>query len=413
MIRFDALDAWRGVCALLVALYHLNLAWSLHHLDVVRNGFLFVDFFFVLSGFVITHAYRDRLDGAAAFVRFMIRRIGRVWPLHATVLAAFVVIELAKAGILHDPAGGERVSRFAVITNLALIHALGIHDGLTWNTPSWSISAEVWVYAAFGLLVVLTARHRLLAIVAAGGGGLVVVAAFSPHAMDATYDFGFFRCLYGFATGCLVHRLWMHRPPGAWLSRAIATAMEVAAVAVTVLFVANAGAGPASLAAPPVFAVVVWVFAHQQGAISLWLCSAPLQNLGRLSYGLYIVHGLVVYTLANAAGLTERLLAIPLISAPAVGGGPGLLSLDRLLESQPVLSQLAMDLIAVIYVAAVVGLAEVANRLIEQPGRRFFNRLAERRTAGAFPENTFPEEDRTCILPSSIAHDPKPLRNNA
>ena len=61
-MRFHVLDGWRGVCALLVALFHVNAVGHFYGLPVVRNGLLFVDFFFVLSGFVITHAYAERVS---------------------------------------------------------------------------------------------------------------------------------------------------------------------------------------------------------------------------------------------------------------------------------------------------------------------------------------------------------------
>lgn len=62
-MRFDALDGWRGIAALMVSLFHFN---AYHHFvasPFIRNAHLYVDFFFVLSGFVIAHAYADKLTG--------------------------------------------------------------------------------------------------------------------------------------------------------------------------------------------------------------------------------------------------------------------------------------------------------------------------------------------------------------
>src|ERR1700688_3519606 len=96
-LRFGVLDSWRGVAALLVALFHLNVYSAIYSLDFIRNAYLFVDFFFVLSGFVITHNYADRLGTVERLGSFAIRRLGRLWPLHAVVLLAFVIVESAKA----------------------------------------------------------------------------------------------------------------------------------------------------------------------------------------------------------------------------------------------------------------------------------------------------------------------------
>lgn len=362
-IRFDALDSWRGVCALLVALYHLPLGWSLGDAGFVRNGFLFVDFFFVLSGFVISHAYGGRIGGGHAYGVFLIRRFGRVWPLHVAMLLAFAVIEAVKLAALPDPDGGERNSAFAFVTNLLLLHGLGIHHELTWNPQSWSISTEFWTYALFGLLSLLGGTGRRVLILTMGVAGLAVVAAFSPRGMDATYDFGLFRCLYGFAAGCAVYGLWRRGLP---FPRGVtaATVLEAVAAVTAVAFVGRAGHTPLALAAPLVFAGVVWVFAHEAGALSRGLRLPPLRRLGAWSYGIYMVHGLILYASVNLMGLAARW---------GIDGGT-----------------VTGDAAALAYTTAVIALAALTARLVEEPGRRVFNRLAAARharrgTADAYP----------------------------
>src|ERR1700743_2555768 len=93
--RFRALDGWRGLCALLVAAHHIAAPGCLYWQPLIRNAWLFVDFFFVLSGFVIAHAYGDRLEKTPQIKDFVLRRIGRLWPLHVAVLLGFVALELA------------------------------------------------------------------------------------------------------------------------------------------------------------------------------------------------------------------------------------------------------------------------------------------------------------------------------
>ena len=82
-MRLVALDSLRGLCALMVALLHINSVSHISESSFVRQSWLFVDFFFVLSGFVIAFTYLDKIESKAALVEFAIRRFGRVWPLHA------------------------------------------------------------------------------------------------------------------------------------------------------------------------------------------------------------------------------------------------------------------------------------------------------------------------------------------
>jgi len=84
--RYVVLDSWRGICAILVALFHFPLLWHFQSTSFVRGCWLFVDFFFVLSGFVIAHAYAGKLSTRKDLVAFVIRRFGRLWPLHFALL---------------------------------------------------------------------------------------------------------------------------------------------------------------------------------------------------------------------------------------------------------------------------------------------------------------------------------------
>src|SRR5690606_39116617 len=93
MARFAALDGLRGISAVAVAFFHLPLAFHLFGSPLVREAYIFVDFFFVLSGFVIAHAYGARLTGGAELGDFLVRRIGRLWPLHLATLGALVALE--------------------------------------------------------------------------------------------------------------------------------------------------------------------------------------------------------------------------------------------------------------------------------------------------------------------------------
>lgn len=140
--RFAALDALRGVCACLVCLFHFKVVSPVADWAFVRQSWMFVDFFFVLSGFVIAANYQRRLAGSMSLGRFLLLRLGRIYPLHAFMLAIFVATELAALALggsdyhqrgLFDDAH----SPWSIITNLFLLQSFGIEGRLTWNHPSW------------------------------------------------------------------------------------------------------------------------------------------------------------------------------------------------------------------------------------------------------------------------------------
>src|SRR6266704_3238416 len=93
-VRFVALDSLRGICAIFVAIYHFSAVSFLSSIPIIKNGFLFVDFFFVLSGFVIAASYGERLKAQFPISKFMFLRLGRLYPLHIFVLFLYLIIAL-------------------------------------------------------------------------------------------------------------------------------------------------------------------------------------------------------------------------------------------------------------------------------------------------------------------------------
>jgi peptidoglycan/LPS O-acetylase OafA/YrhL len=370
-LRFRALDGWRGICALLVAAHHIEVHGFIYWQPLIRNAWLFVDFFFVLSGFVIAHAYGGHLGKGAEIKAFVIRRFGRLWPLHVAMLLALIGLELAHLLIAHwHPIAGERAafivdrSPFAILTNLFLVQSLGLHPYETWNGPAWSISTEFYTYLIFAAVCFLASRFRILLSLLLAVLGVAVLARFSRYGMRETFDWGIARCVYGFFTGVLTYEVWKigaDKIPGGTLVEAVA----LAAVIAFLVFVP--GHFALEYLAPPLFAAAVLVFAGERGAISRALTSRPAAALGRWSYSIYMVHTLVLAALFSAAHIGE--LALHRRWLIDLNDGRAILELG----SAP-----ANDLLLLLYLAAVIAFAALTWRVIERPGQRFFNRLAAR-----------------------------------
>ena len=163
--------ALRGIAALLVVFYHFGFGAGSHFVfesaPFFRRSYLWVDFFFMLSGFIISFTHpefraRTRMKDIGLF---LVRRFARVYPLHIVCLAYMVVFSGVTALIaLH---GGKPLSAEwsplglqHLVAQIFLLSAWGIVPDVGWNIPSWSISAEMVAYLAFPVLAIVTGSRR-------------------------------------------------------------------------------------------------------------------------------------------------------------------------------------------------------------------------------------------------------------
>ena len=370
--RFEALDSWRGLCACLVVLFHVHGYSPIYTWQLVRNSYLFVDFFFVLSGFVISWNYEARLGSWSSVKRFVILRLGRVYPLHAFMLLCFVAVETAKL-VASRFRGGDATTftgpnePFAVLTNALLIQSLNIHDGLTWNLPGWSISTEWWTYVVFALVSLWFSLRNWMLLVAAVGLPLLLFNL-SGTGMDTTYDYGLLRCILGFALGVAcqrIHRRWPAWAPPA--GTAAMTVVELLVVVAVAVFVSLAGTGGWSFAAPFVFGLAVLAFAAEAGLISRLFRLPWMQWLGQLSYSIYLTHFLFVLLMPS---VVKRIVGEDISTPMPLDNGQYLLALGR--------NNLEGTLYYAVVLGATLAFSAFTYRWVETPGREWARRWVGR-----------------------------------
>jgi len=370
--HFEALDGWRGLCACMVVLFHFTGYSPIYTAGLIRDSYLFVDFFFVLSGFVIAWNYETRLHSWHDVRRFLVLRVGRLYPLHIFMLFVFIAWETAKLLLGHTGPNGSaaftgETQAGTVLSNVFLVQSLHLNQTLSWNAPSWSISTELWAYIVFAA-VCMTAGLRNWML------GIVTIAAplFLLHVthtgMDVTYDWGLVRCLLGFSLGVGCARLYRARAERGWHdSPAVATAVETLVLAVVVGFVSFAGRSDWSLLAPFVFAVAVLVFAKERGAWSRLLQQAPFRLLGTLSYSIYLTHYFIV---VNLPLIVRRVLHVDFTTLMPLPGGGTVEAFGR--------NSLEGTLFYVLVLALTVGFSMLTYRWIETPGRNWSRAWARR-----------------------------------
>lgn len=316
--RFEALDSLRGICALLVALFHLKSSGYIAQLDFIKHAWLFVDFFFVLSGFVIAASYAERLRNGYSVARFMALRLGRVYPLHVFVLAIYVLFEIVK--LMIGPTGlSQKVpwqspnSMTELAQSLGMVHIFGIQDHLVWNVPSWSIAAEVWTYLIMALvLATLRAKTRFVMPLFPIIGLLALYYLGSPY-LDRTYSFSLIRCLSGFALGMMafdLHKAYAEK------SRIIGNSVvEIVTIISVIAFVSLIeGTQSINLLAPLLFTFAVLVFSFEGGIVSRLLMRPLPLMLGVLSYSIYMIHTFVEARVIDVLNVGSAKLGLPLAS---------------------------------------------------------------------------------------------------
>lgn len=365
--RFEVLDSLRGLCALIVAVHHFGINGVIANLPIMRNGWIFVDFFFVLSGFVIANAYGERLaTGTTPVGRFMALRMGRIYPLHFVVLAAFFALEIAKitASVGERSAFTDGYSPGQLVSSLLLLHSFDGDGTLRWNAPSWSIAAEMWTYLLFAAVYAAFGRRGFMIFALAGLAALIVLATVAPIGLRSAHDFGFVRCVFGFALGVGVH--WLYER-GVRIGGDLAEWLTLLAV---IVFVSWLPEGHGNLIGPFLFGATVLVFAANSGSASRLLELRPLVLLGTLSYSIYMVHTFVQQRFNFIVKRVGVHFDITMAEFPD-GARAGM---SRIVASPLVADALTLGMIAIVVIAAAV-----SYNLVERPAREWTRaRLAGR-----------------------------------
>ncbi|GAC1405381.1 MAG: acyltransferase [Novosphingobium sp.] len=368
--RYLALDSWRGIAALGVVMHHVSGDHGLVSMDWHGALGLCVDFFFVLSGFVIAGAYGQRLAQGFPVRTFLWLRLGRIYPMHVVVLVIYIVVELVLA-ILGWTHGGHHAftgtrEPSAILPTLLLVQAFTMPGQDSWNIQSWSISVELWLYVVWALAWRLIGRGAVpLAVLVSAA--LMAIAAFRPEwigpQMWAVRGF----CGFGLGMGTwLLHERIGVRELGNGVATALELVLVVAAAAAVVPFAPL-------IVADPVFAGLVLVFAFQRGAVSRLLQRGPFVLVGTISYSLYMIHGFVLGRCFDVLAAVEHYAGVTLVGKTWFG------------SAMLVTGTTVTNLLTVAMMAASVGVGWVFWRFVEEPARRWSRDHADTVT-GHYPE---------------------------
>jgi peptidoglycan/LPS O-acetylase OafA/YrhL len=288
-----ALTGLRAVAAVWVVLFHyrddlLALVPGLAPLDTfMRAGYLGVDLFFPLSGFVLAYTYADRLGSFSwrASTDFVRNRFARVWPVHVLTLNLDLAVA-ALVGTLGVGADGHRRTPQAYVENVAMVHTW-FNDRPSFNAPAWSISSEWFAYLLAPLLFVAAVRVRraVPALALAAVSYAAMLAVFATMALpNGNLEHMFYVRIMGeFVGGMLLCLAWVRG--GARLGRCVVV-LPVTLVVLALVPAASAG----HYWAAPALGLGVAGLAASSGWVTSALCWPLVVAAGEASYALYMTH---------------------------------------------------------------------------------------------------------------------------
>lgn len=309
-----SLTALRFIAAIWVAIYALwdNLAVAFRP-DLVAKGYLGVELFFVLSGFILCHVYlAAHGEKRFSYRDFMWARVARVYPLHIATLLGVIALGVGAvfAGMSID---GNLLDWKSLPANIFMVHAWGLAPEAAFNHRSWSISAEWFAYLLFPVFAFVAWRLRHIPLVAIAGALALMVALYLGFQAvagfpltEATFQWGALRIVPCFAYGCALYLAYRKAPlkaPG--LMSLISAFALISAAALNLwdgVIVAAAGLLILSLASLP----------NERAG---WMASKPAVYLGEISYAVYMVlvpwQLLAVNLAAKVTNTPDKHLSLP------------------------------------------------------------------------------------------------------
>jgi len=352
MKEIKALTSLRGIAAMMVVMQHFS-ATAARHASVeipslVPHGYMAVDLFFVLSGFIMAYTYRADFAqrGNLAMPSFLLKRAARILPLNTVVVIAIVI-----AGLLSEQLAGRNIFYasanlpYDLVCNLLLLQGLGF--GLNLNGPSWSISTEFAAYLLFPVLLALVFSRRRAVVVATlliSVSALIITAINHPPRLGldvGTVDGELTLCFAQFVLGLFTFGVTQMPAIRARLRADWPAVLAAGIVAVALCLRLD-------ILAALAFPAVVATLACNAGQVARLMAAPVPYFLGEVSFSIYLIHD---PCRPLALAVLQAIHPAALAAVPALG-------------------------FALICSLLVIPLAWVAYVSVERPGRRVVRGLA-------------------------------------
>lgn len=286
-MKIISLDSLRGIAALSIVFLHSPFKTEF----LPTKGFsILVDFFFILSGFVIALSYSERIKDGYGFKKYALSRFSRIYPLHIAMLfvwLAYLTIRYLgyiKYNIGDNPFYENNLSIF--LSNIFLLNGF-LPDGPAWNYPSWSISVEFYSYFLMFFILKFVDRKLFYLVISVGAYTLLYKQTANTLLVYSGSG-AFLRCFAGVMLGMSAYHfrhLYHTFRIDSFLLITICCAMvyispnDKSYQIITILFFSL---------------LIISLSINQNGMLSKLLSIKPLEFIGKISYSIYLTHAIIL-----------------------------------------------------------------------------------------------------------------------
>ena len=301
MGRINILDGLRGVFCVMILYEHYSpdfIPTAVYEFPLIRHSYIVVDFFFTLSGFILSLKYSDIIKSWTLLFNFFLKRFFRLYPLLLITSSICLIFELASnhwfMNIKNTPDSND-VLLLRFINDILLVNSSTFFGSYAMNIPSWSISSEFFCYLFFGFFILILYRFRmfkrLTLVISILTFMFLVVYLDEPF---STYNFGYIRGIFSFLVGVSIHMFTQNKKIyfsnyyqyiilGTFVFVCFLLSTEIPNISIM-----------AALFLPYFFAFSILVLLNSKGFLTHFLNHKYVTRIGEISFSVYLNHFLVV-----------------------------------------------------------------------------------------------------------------------
>ena len=257
---------------------------------VLRQGWLATDFFLMLSGYILSRVYGERVaSGRIAPRQFVVRRFMRLWPAHVIVLLAMALFVVVSSDAGDAPGHADHYSWIGFVAQLFLVHGWGMFSAPGWNVPTWTLSTLLVCYALFSLYVPRLYRRSVWIWIGVGLAVFIVAEILAlgvahNSLVDLPFAWGLLRSIPLFVLGNVVERV-----AGKLRVGRISFCVIIGLCLTSIIVLAGQ---PRNTAIDTIVLALLATVLAVSGAVSFPETTAT-RRMGQASFAVFLVHSLV------------------------------------------------------------------------------------------------------------------------